>query len=459
MPKASKFSPDEGITIYDLKDSEAVHYGEQSKGYVGKNKLKISQTDRTNVDVTCKILDSNRMSINGTSTGSGAIPWNNEAGYDIDLVVGKSYKIVITILEGSMTIDSESSFYMNKSTTGNLGATNFTAGTFTVGKQFIGNTFVATESKTKGVQIWMNAAEVVFTNCIIGWMICDAEIIDTTFESYLTPNTEIFRKADNILLGSNNLHTNPSAWDTVLENGGITYTINNDGTLDLNGTATSNTDYVTHGRLINQPKPLYLPIGKYVCYLAEETEDFGWVEIATTYNNVYSSIMGGVSSNQIGHFEIKDTTNSDFKTPDGAVMISPHICVYKGITLNHKTVKLVIELESTYSGKFSSESMTNKQLTFDRPFDFKHSSPNGTTLSDLILGYINEYHNNKKLYSGKTITIAGGINQVGYRIVNMTHDNNRVMGYVITDTVELYIFHYNFDTQGFTMKKATLTSV
>lgn len=37
MPKASKFSPDEGLTIYDLKDNDAVHYGEQSKGYVGKN--------------------------------------------------------------------------------------------------------------------------------------------------------------------------------------------------------------------------------------------------------------------------------------------------------------------------------------------------------------------------------------------------------------------------------------
>ena len=37
MSEFNKYSTDGGATFIDVEDSEAVHYGEQSKGYVGKN--------------------------------------------------------------------------------------------------------------------------------------------------------------------------------------------------------------------------------------------------------------------------------------------------------------------------------------------------------------------------------------------------------------------------------------
>ena len=47
MADISKLSPDDGSTILNIKDSNAVHWGDQSKGYVGKNLLKVNENSVT----------------------------------------------------------------------------------------------------------------------------------------------------------------------------------------------------------------------------------------------------------------------------------------------------------------------------------------------------------------------------------------------------------------------------
>ena len=39
MSEFNKYSTDGGATFIDVEDSNAVHWGDQSKGYVGKNVL------------------------------------------------------------------------------------------------------------------------------------------------------------------------------------------------------------------------------------------------------------------------------------------------------------------------------------------------------------------------------------------------------------------------------------
>ena len=76
MPKASKFSPDEGLTIYDLKDSEAVHYGDQSKGYVGKNKAVFNDNNGDNVGVVWNTNADKSITASGTPSSSFGITLN-----------------------------------------------------------------------------------------------------------------------------------------------------------------------------------------------------------------------------------------------------------------------------------------------------------------------------------------------------------------------------------------------
>lgn len=64
MPKASKFSPDEGLTIYDLKDNEAVHWADNN--ILGaKNRLQNKGISRTG-DISFTVNSDGSVSLNGS---------------------------------------------------------------------------------------------------------------------------------------------------------------------------------------------------------------------------------------------------------------------------------------------------------------------------------------------------------------------------------------------------------
>lgn len=186
MPKASKFSPDEGITIYDLKDSEAVHYGEQSKGYVGKNLLPNTAVNATIQQVLFTINSDKSVEINGTNSG-------NENVFEVGHVSLKAGKYIVT----------GTGFGSNNLA---IQITDYPV-TRQLYRIYSGDTEITLENDTTICYRIVISASQAYSNFVVYPMIRLASISDNTYEPNLTPNTEIDNKVswtDNTILGAKN---------------------------------------------------------------------------------------------------------------------------------------------------------------------------------------------------------------------------------------------------------------
>lgn len=219
MPKASKFSPDEGITIYDLKDNEAVHYGEQSKGYVGKNKIKPLPNENTDTKgVTFTLNSDGSITANGKATGGEAIY--------------------------AFTFDLPSGSYIMSGVTGGSGSTFFidTYNTKWTDRVYSldGDVNVNYGGNVGHVFRIVIVSGYTANNLTFYPMIRLASIPDNTYEPYIHPNTEIPDKmsyADNAILGAKNFLQNKV---TARSQHGVTLTKDSDGVITLNGTVDTN---------------------------------------------------------------------------------------------------------------------------------------------------------------------------------------------------------------------------
>ena len=97
MADISKISPNDGSTILNIKDNNAVHWGDQSKGYVGKNLFDYINAANSHYNTTHSIITNGVKVKTTTSTTWGnlyyAIPnkYPNTAHKficDIDYVSG-----------------------------------------------------------------------------------------------------------------------------------------------------------------------------------------------------------------------------------------------------------------------------------------------------------------------------------------------------------------------------------
>ena len=440
MADFTKLSPDGGPTMIYAKDAAGRVMSEQlirdTVGWTGKNLLNNTATNGSNNNATWIVNPDKTVLVNSSTVLSG----------NVVIPLGTITGLTNIILSGC-PVGGGSEIYQ-------IQLQNITDNVWILpGDYGNGATLTLDPEKEYRVNIVVRNG-VTISNKTFAPMIRLATITDGTYEPYHGTVNSIIGQ-----LGARNLHTYPYVNANPYEMNGITFTANENQSVDLDGTATADADYVTHGRLINQANPLFLPKGKYVYYLAGETESFGYLTLATTYNGSYSGILDTTKTNEIGYFEITDNTNSDYKLPDGSVLVSPHIGVSKNKTLSHKIVWPVIELAENYTGKFTNGSMTNVELTYDRPYVFHHPFVSTTTLSTLITSLIQEYKGTNQLYNGKTLTIGAAITSLGYFVVTMTQDNNRVIGHIISDVPNLYVFHYNLDNQTLTIKQATLTAV
>ena len=207
MSEFNKYSTDGGATFINVEDSNAVHWGDQSKGYVVKNVIPFPyndnriEGDRINMhNVEYTIYSDGRIKANGTATGNGgfsllvsteSILENGKEYILSDGGVGKTHhdnegKTVGVYIQKRQTPDSGSGDY----------ATTYNGeGTFTVDN---------TTYPYIMIGIWVQSGA-VFNNEIIYPMIRLASIPDSTYEPWYMSNRELtqeikYKSGDTIVL-------------------------------------------------------------------------------------------------------------------------------------------------------------------------------------------------------------------------------------------------------------------
>ena len=344
MPKASKFSPDEGLTIYDLKDNDAVHYGDQSKGYVGKNLFINTGKTETISSVAFTHNSDDSVGLNNTASAMaiynvGSVKELSEINQDVILSGCPSggststYSLQIRTLNsanviqnGTYLIDNGNGVKFNPS--GSLVDTN-------------GNSVSISDLY---LNIRIGSGEVT-TGKTFYPMIRLASIPDSTYEPYLTPNTEIDNKvsyADNAILGAKNLLAYPYIGVTKTE-GGITFTNNGDGSITLNGT--SDSGYPAFDLM--SASDLVTLISKY-----------GSLRLTGAINgsNIRLYAHGSKYFIDDGNGVVIPSTETSFSEP-------LRVQVLPNKTIDNVTIRPMLRLESDTDDTYVPYAMTNKELT------------------------------------------------------------------------------------------------
>lgn len=354
MADISKISPDDGSTILNVKDRNAVHWSE-SVGYVGKNQIKVYGVfPKTTAGVTVTRNSDDSLSFSGTATGYAGFFMLR---YDIK-DNSKDYKL--TGLATTTTNMAWGNTYVYDNT-----------GTEIANIQSPNNA----NDRVVNFSQYANAAYVIFeikrlNNATVGGtaypMLRPASISDSTYEPYLTPNTEIDNKmsyADNAVLGAKNVLPNNN--DSKVING-ITYTVNSDKSITANGTASSDSSLMLYNPAIS-----FLENGK--TYIISD----GGVGFENSSGKAGIYIQKRTSSASAGDYAYTYRGKEQSFTVDNVnyPMVQCGLYVKSGTTLNNVTFYPMIRLASNLDDTYVPYAMTNRELT-DKVTPIKLSDAN-----------------------------------------------------------------------------------
>lgn len=238
MSEFNKYSTDGGATFIDVEDSNAVHYGDQSKGYVGKNLLKheLATTLRSNITWT--------VNADGTITSSsGTVGSTRSDVYLISEITGAEFKKrfgtnTLIKLSGCPSGGSNTSYFLR------LRKTPYSVVVTDVGSGITFNTSNIVDTDIYSIECNIDSNKTV-SEMVWKPMITLASVPDSDYahyEPYIHPNTEIPDKmtyADNTVLGAKNLLPFPyvTSSGSVLRN--VTFTYDDDGVINVDGTCQS----------------------------------------------------------------------------------------------------------------------------------------------------------------------------------------------------------------------------
>lgn len=165
--------------------------------------------------------------------------------------------------------------------------------------------------------------------------------------------------SDNSVLGAKNLLPNIAHTDTVY---GVTFTINSDGSVDANGTATD----LAYIDIASTDMGFSLADGSYILsdgLVSHSADYYTTITIVDNQGNVTYEYADTKAESHMA-FTI---TNSNISKLYVAV------CVADGITANHVLFKPMIRLANDNDGVYQPYAMTNKQIT---PYVQAISNPN-----------------------------------------------------------------------------------
>ena len=444
MPKASKFSPDEGITIYDLKDSEAVHYGDQSKGYVGKNHLKVENTTTTISNVSFTVNSDKSITVNGTNNSGSTISFNlmGDTLYFNDFK-GKSFYLSGGTNNASIfmavrhTDSTPTSMYANRGDA---------------------NQLIPIPNVIRNVSLSIQVANgTTVSNETVYPMLRLTSIPDSTYEPYLTPNTDLMSYADNAILGAKN----PCNYFNSQFATNVVSALSDDGVISIKDVSSAvwSNSYLGYIDIKAGEKYIFsadkqLPYGR----LGFSNSSTDFPKTGTTCEN-YISITANPTQDLEHIYFDGDIIITGLQT----ARLYIWLCTDRQ-NASHQTYTLqtMIRLATDTDSTYTPYTMTNKELTDAVPVlpNVHYSYPASTSVSDMILDVINNYKDSNKLKQiGQSLTVSVGINTVGTFVVNMTHASNRIIGCVWNEASNAYIFHYHITNQIFNIKKFTLTDI
>lgn len=261
MSDVSKFSPDNGVTIYDIKDTNGRLYTNErikdTVGFTSKNLIPYPYVNNTQTikGITFVVNSDGSITLSGTNDGTGnsdfiiinqTVPdfWNNLKNIPLILSGGQSNSIAINYWNA------------NEGSVKDIGqekAIIFTSNGLSV---------------NHNIAISVSSGTSISTPITVYPMLRLADDLSPTYEPYNPSVKQILR--NNKIIEGKNLNTLPYTAFGITKNSiivnGITWTLNSDGSITANGTATALSSVDCHSRfgLANNMYPLILPNGGYI---------------------------------------------------------------------------------------------------------------------------------------------------------------------------------------------------
>lgn len=333
MSEFNKYSTDGGATFIDVEDSNAVHWGDQSKGYVGKNLLKISNTTKTVNNVTFTINNDGSVLVNGTASAN----------------------IFFNLIQGQAAYNDDVDYILTGCPSGGSGSTyalRWNTGTSTPIDIGSGVTIPAGTGDALYIEIRIQSGYVC-NNLLFKPMLRLASIPDSTYEPYLTPNTDLMSYADNAISGVKNYCKNTGGNQTINT---VVFTVDSLGVINANGT--SNADYTNYVGTRTAAYTSALENGK----------SYVFKGMSTAITNVDCNIYDETDNRTIG----RDTDGSGVLfTYDSSHKYAFGIEIRaNGVALSNVKFYPIIQLADDTDTTWKPYAMTNRELTLkEHTFD------------------------------------------------------------------------------------------
>lgn len=216
---------------------------------------------------------------------------------------------------------------------------------------------------------------------------------------------------ENAFLGAKNLNSTPYYHSSGRVNNYVTWTVNDDGSITANGTASGgNSTFACHSRIVGYANSLILPNGEYIingCASGGGSNKYR-IEVAITKNGSYSTLA--LDTGEGASF----TVNGDDNYNDKA-QIQIVCTVYNGVTASNLVFKPMIRLANDTDATWKPYAPTNRELQLTKPnpeaiatVEYSPTRANHSQ-GDLIMYNGNLYKCLSAITSGSTLTVGTNI--------------------------------------------------
>lgn len=324
---------------------------------VQKNILRNSAISKTENNVTFTVNSDGTVSVSTTNEGASAdtiLVLATNTFLRNTLEVGVNY-----ILSGCPSGGADNKYFL--SFTNNVDGSRKDMGS--------GITFTDYDRTTYtnvSAVIMVRSGQIISTPILFKPMIRLATIIDDVYAPYIPDNTELMTWEANRVLGVKNLLKYPYD-DTKVESGSLTFTVNDDGSVTVNGTSSSDFSYIRLDNLKNiniENNKRYIVSGK------------------NSNDNCYVYIYGGSSR---GSRDIVKTNNAEevLYTHESQYTRYIYIGVPANKTIDNLTIYPMIRLVDDPDPTYQPYAMTNRELTENvTPIDIKSQTTIKSGLTD-----------------------------------------------------------------------------
>lgn len=367
-----------GAYVNITDDEQIIPYAsairwEEASTSVKKNLLPSEIVSQTQNGLTFTVNADKSITVSGTASAITVLV----VGY-IDVKAGVQYKLTGGVVSDHTHLD--------------LRKNNVTWTANTSGKAVISpkpsygiDTFVPNSDDTLACCIRIANGENLTTPITFYPMIRLSSIVDNTYVPYIPDNTELVDWKSNGVLGAKNFlnwsfeslkYNSTGTWNNnAYTHNGITYTINSDGTITVNGTCTTANAYLAIYECTRYLKP-NVPYRVTGCPSGGSGSTY-WLQV----NSINSS------GSQVGNMETGNGiiyTTSAIKD-SGDHYPAAYIYVKLGQTVSNLVFKPMVRLASDTDDTYVPHAPTNRQLFADIvPIKIEAKTYTSSTLSQIV---------------------------------------------------------------------------